>query len=841
MPRALSRVRRQPALLLLGILHSGLALATPHWTFDPSLLYGTGLSAQVLERLNQPHALLAGVYSLELHVNGHLITRQDIRVAETAPGTMQPCLTPALWRRVGVKEDSIQALDDECPALDAQVPGSSFKLDVSTLRLLLSVPQHLMQRTSRHAVNIDELDAGHPLLFVNYMGNAWHAERDGKMGGRHEDTAYLSLNGGVNFGLWQYRQQGSLSLGNQRSPHWQNLRSYLQRPLPRLMGGSQLTLGELYTSGHFFSGLAYHGLSLTSDERLLGERQRGFAPVVRGVAGSNAKVSIRQKGREIYQTTVAPGAFVIDDLAPTNYDGDLEVTVEEADGTVNTFKVPFAALPESLRPGHVHYNFVLGRTRNSVDNSVFADLNYRLGVSNRISAGAGVRVAVGYQALAADAVHLSRAGAIALTVSHSRASMPGHRTHTGWRAGLSYSRTFAPTATHLAIAAYRYSTPGYRDLGDVLGERFSLQGGSGWHSSSYRQRSRLDVSLNQTLGEYGYLFVSGSTQDWHHSHQHERQWQLGYSTMLVRRVSLSLALMRQYTARALADGTQPYQRETSMSLSLSLPLDGNTFSSGYSHSRGGGQYDADLSGSVERTSYHLGVSHTRENVWHASLHQRQANASLGINASLGPQHWQVAGNVQGALALHGGGVTLGPWLGDTFALVEAKGAKGARVGGSGQARIDRNGYALVPALTPYRDNRIFLDPQDAAGHLELEDAEQHSAPYPGAAVKLTFRARLGQALLIHIDAPEGQILPPGTEALDTQGRSVGMLGQGNWLYLRSESTHGQLQLRWGEGEREHCRLDYDAGDAPETPLLRLQAACVTPRGSAAAHALVKVQ
>jgi len=63
--------------------------------------------------------------------------------------------------------------------------------------------------------------------------------------------------------------------------------------------------------------------------------------------------------------------------------------------------------------------------------------------------------------------------------------------------------------------------------------------------------------------------------------------------------------------------------------------------------------------------------------------------------------------------------------------------------------------------------------------------------------------------------------------LDTDGRSVGMLGQGNWLYLRSETARGQLQLRWGESERERCRLDYDTGDAPPAPLLRLQAQCLS--------------
>jgi len=800
------------------------------WQFDPGLLRGMGVSADLVQRFNRPHALLPGIHQMELHINGKSIIRADIRFAENAQGEVRPCLDRALWLRAGVTEEHIQEAEGDCPALSEQVVGSQFQLDPARMRLSLSVPQILLRR-ARTAIGVEALDGGNTLVFVNYMGNGWHSESDGRQWRKPQSSGYLSLSGGANFGLWQYRQQGSFSLGNRRSPHWQNLRSYLQRPLPRVAGGSLLTLGQLYTGGQAFSGLAYHGLSLASDERLLSDRERGFAPVVRGVAASNAKVSIYQKGREIYQTTVAPGGFVIDDLSPTHYEGDLEVIVEEADGTVNTFKVPFAALPDSLRPGHSRYQLALGRTRGNTGNSGFADFNYRHGVNNTLSAGAGVRVAVGYQALAADAVYLSRAGAIGLTVSHSRAHLPGHQRHAGWRAGLSYSRTLDPTDTHIAIAAYRYSTAGYRDLGDVLGERSAIRSGRAWTSSSYQQRSRFDLSLSQPLGEYGSMYLSASMQDWHHSRQHERQWQFGYSTMLAGRASLNVSLMRQYTVPALSGALPPMDgqrlHDTHINLSLSMPLGGASVSSGYSHGQGGSQRDVDMSGSFDQTSYHLGLSHAqRDEVWHASLQQRLPSANLGVNASLGAHHWQMAGNVQGAFALHKGGVTFGPWLGDTFALVEAKGAKGARVGGSGQARIDRFGYALVPALTPYRDNRVFLDLQDAAGTLELDDAEQHTVPYPGAAVKLTFRARHGQALLIHVAAPDGQNLPPGTEALNAEGRSVGMLGQGNWLYLRSETARGTLQLNWGEREDERCRLFYDASAEPEAPLVRLEAPCI---------------
>jgi len=109
--------------------------------------------------------------------------------------------------------------------------------------------------------------------------------------------------------------------------------------------------------------------------------------------------------------------------------------------------------------------------------------------------------------------------------------------------------------------------------------------------------------------------------------------------------------------------------------------------------------------------------------------------------------------------------------------------------------------------------------------VELDDAEQRIAPLPGASVKLTFRTRRGQAFLIHVELPDGQRLPPGTQALDADGRAAGMFGQGNWLYLRSEQTQGRLQLRWGEGDEERCWLGYDGSDKTDAAVVRLRAKC----------------
>jgi len=606
----------------------------------------------------------------------------------------------------------------------------------SKLRWLLALALITPAYTKAAAVPHEQLDAGSRLLFANYKGNYWHAQRSGEQKSR-QDSAFLSLQGGFNLGLWQFRQRGNLSREQGDSPHWYSLQRYLQRPLVGI--GSELSAGELYTGGHLFPALAHNGIQLASDERMLSDNQRGYAPVVRGVAQSNARVSISQNGREIYQTTVSAGTFVIDDLAPTSGNGDLEVTIEEADGSVSRFSLPFTALPQSVRMGHSSYSLAFGRTRDSAANTVFGDVIYQYGLRNNLSVGSGLRVAEGYGRLVIDTVYSNTLGAFDFNLSHSRAKLPNDQGRSGWLAGLSYSRRFAKTHTRLAIAGYRYSTEGYRELPQVQAERAAARGSKPRQAQDLQQqRTRLEINLNQSLGDYGEVFIAAVRKNWHGRKTDDRQWQLGYSKTWGSGISLSLSLLRQYSGTV----KQSHEREeTVTSLSVSIPLgsSGKTHAnSGYQNStRNGAQYDAQLWGQFsEYSRYSLGASHSEQQqrpVLNAKLQQNFPSVNWQLAGSRGQDYWQLSSDIQGAVALHSGGLTFGPPVSDTFALVKAKGAKGTHIDGYPQSRIDRNGYALVPHLSPYRYNRIALKSKDNSVQ------EQQIAPYAGAAVKLRFR------------------------------------------------------------------------------------------------------
>ncbi len=182
---------------------------------------------------------------------------------------------------------------------------------------------------------------------------------------------------------------------------------------------------------------------------------------------------------------------------------------------------------------------------------------------------------------------------------------------------------------------------------------------------------------------------------------------------------------------------------------------------------------------------------------------------------------------------------MGPYLSDTFALIEAKGASGAKVMYGQGARIDHFGYALVPTLTPYRYNTITLDPDGMDFNTELQDGERQIAPYAGSTVKVTFRTLSGYPVLISVRLADGSQLPMGTVVYSTDGSAdnghddnsqehqVGMVGQASQAYLRAENPRGTLILAWGDAADERCKLDYDLGTPKnDQQLYKLDALCV---------------
>lgn len=817
--------------------------AIESYTFDPTLLRGSVLQNSNLSQFNQQDVVSPGSYQFDLYLNGQFLESDKYRFVREGKQIL-PCFDQPQLKRFGLKNPP------EIAAPSCLLPGIGLKdiavnTDLSRLRLDLSIPQALLNGQPRGSVNPDSLDTGESMAFVNYTLNQYHVSyRQGQT--RTLDSTYTNLNGGFNLGLWRYRQQSNFRYDSEFGSHLDTSRRYVQRAI--FPWRSEVLLGDGFTHGHFFSGMGFRGIQLSSDDRMLPDSQRGYAPVVLGVAQSNARVTVLQGKSTVYETTVAPGPFAINDLYATNYAGDLTVVVTEADGSVNTFNVPFAAVPESIRPGQSRYSAIVGRSRYIGDNDLFSEITWQHGLTNSLTFNVGNQLADGYQAMMLGGVYSSWLGAFGMDTTYSHASLPDGGV-SGWMLHLTYSRTFSPTDSTLSIAGYRYSTEGFRDLSDVLGARQSAVVGQHWQSDSYRKRSRFEVAVNQGMGVMGSLTISGSTQDYRNQHGCDNQLQLGWGKTFGNGVAINLSVTR---TRSLGNSTDKYRgygpldnvyssplaqnAQTVTALSLSFPLGGASSAPSVSllanHSQEqGGNYQAALSGSIgdeQPVSYGLNFTtddDRRQSVWGGNLQTRLPYANVTGSLSTAHQYRQASLSLQGAVVAHRGGVTLGPYVGDTFALIEAPGASGAQVMDGQGARIDRLGYALAPGLVPYHYNTIALNPEGMNDKTELEDGHRRVAPYAGATVRLRFNTVRGQALLITALRPDNTPIPMGASVFDEAGNNVGMVGQANQVYLRSDQRAGELKLNWGKAPEQQCKLRYRLISTEDSPIHKLRSPC----------------
>lgn len=371
-----------------------------------------------------------------------------------------PELTKADLRALGVKVDTIpdmKDLDDAVIIDDIShfIDNARYDYDQDNQTLKLVIPQKYRDQAAAGAIEPKFWDDGAPAAWTSYQfsGSQQHY-RSGET-----SSAWLGLESGINLGAWRLRNNSTWS----DNAGWDAIASTLQRDIKTLQ--SQLEIGQTYTNGELFDSVQMTGVKLETDTSMLPTSQQGFAPVVRGIANSDAKVTIRQNGYTIYQSNVSPGPFEIRDLSQVTSGADLEVMVEEADGSEHSFIQASASVPVLQREGAFKYSLAAGRYRGNEgeDEPPFLQGTVIYGLPYGVTTYAGALVASSYQAmLAGTGADLGRFGSASVDVTAARAAFDDGRDDArgmSWRA--QYSRDIPDTDTTVTLASYRYSTSGF--------------------------------------------------------------------------------------------------------------------------------------------------------------------------------------------------------------------------------------------------------------------------------------------------------------------------------------------------------------------------------------------
>lgn len=770
-----------------------------------------------LSFFSRANAQLPGTYASRVRVNDVRLNDENITYLSAKSGELVPQLTPDMLRKWGVdleKYPQLSALAPTIPLtkpLTDYIPQASATLDFSTMTLHLSIPQAAIAGNGKDYIPPSRWDDGVPVAFTDYSFSGSQNEDSDQ---NKTTNQYLNMRNGINLAGWRVRNYSTWSK-TEDTNSWETVDTYIQHDLDALK--AQFTGGESSTQGEVFDSLQYRGLNVVSDEEMLPYSQRGYAPVIRGIASSNAEVSVRQNGYLIYQQNVALGAFEISDLYSTTNSGDLDVTIKEADGTEHHFTQPFSSIAVMQRPGHMKYEVTAARYRaNSGSDQkepLFAQGSLIYGLNNNLTLFGGVTASDDYQAANMGAgIALGPVGTISSDVTAAKTKLDNNTQSTGQSYRLLYTGKIDTTDTNFTLASYRYSTSGYYSFADA-NQKYDHHEDDLFFR--YNKRNRIQASVSQSIAGVS-IYLNGYQQDYWQTSQKERSLSAGLNTVVE---SISVHLAYTYSKTDEDGGDQMVSFGFSVPLSKWLPRAWSNYNlSNTKH--GYTRQSLGLNGTLlddQRLSYSMQQSHSNHDgddtsSLYGSYRSQYANVNAGYYYS-SDNSQQLSYGVSGAIVAHPHGITLAQPLGNQFAIVNANHASGVRFQNQRGIQTDWQGNAVIPSLTPYQENNIRVDTTSLPEDVDTSDTAVTVIPSRNAAVVANFDAHVGYRALITVMRPGGKTVPFGAVATTLSPVLSGIIDDTGTLYLAGVPETVKIAVKWGNTEDQQCTASVSLGAA----------------------------
>lgn len=788
------------------LLYSNSAISDD--VFDINAI-NTGIESEVadvnsLGYLSQVGGQLPGTYFVDIYINNNLVENKSITfVYDEKSKKLIPEITKKMLLDWGVKNSASQEFsdikdNDNIRNIEEIIPSAKLGYQFEVNQLQISIPQIGLENTSRGYVEPSEWDDGINAAFVNYTARYnkyWYKDKE------NNNNSFLGLRSGINLNAWRLRNHSTYSKTAGES-HWNNLQTYLERDIRALK--SRLTIGETSSDNGVMESNPYRGIRLASDESMLPQSQRGFAPVVTGIAQTNAVVTVRQNGHVIYQTSVPPGEFSINDLYPTSYSGDLDVTIEEANGTIRSFVQPFSAVPMMQRAGGLKYSLDIGKY--NVDGARrkpnFAQASAIYGLPYNMSIYGGVLVSPDYHAYTmGTGVNLGNIGAISTDITQASTTLIDKNKADGQSYRVQYSKYLPGTGTSFSLVSYRYSTKNYYDFSSSNNYFYDMG----------RKKQQFQASVSQSLDGIGHLTINGYQQYY---------WDKGGSDK-----NLTMSFSSNYNAMnysvAYSYTKQEYSNtnDQMLSFNLSIPFDigqkNNWVNYSYNTSKNG-----DLLSSLSFNGTRLEDNNLQYDItqrYNHSKNEYSNSVSANYIVSAGeysagynydPKYNSVDLGATGALLLHSGGITASRMIYDSAVLVKAEDIDNLKVNNTQALYTDSAGYAVIPTVTRYERNKVSVDTATLTGNNDVAINTTTVVPTQGAIVLANFQAKRGARILLKL-VNNGKPIAFGTQVFvfaHDQQITSGIVANDGEVYLSGVPEQSLIKVKWGNNQNQQCSV-----------------------------------
>lgn len=838
------------------------SLAKSEVYFNPRFLSDDVENIADLSVFESGQEVPEGSYRVDVYLNDGYLFIKDINFKlDEKQSKLTPCFTKSDLTRMGVNVISLPGQEvgkektkegeegslDSCKLLSEIISDSTSTFDVGLQRLSLTIPQIYLADTARGYISPDLWDQGIPAGIINYSltGNQSRMQS-----GENRSYTYLNLQSGINLGAWRLRDNSTWTHttgSNRNETKWEHINTFLERGINQIR--SRLVIGDSYTEGSIFDSFNFRGIQLSSDSNMLPDSQRGFAPVIRGTARGTADVTIKQNGYEVYRNTFPPGPFIIDDLYANGNSGDLHVTITEADGSTQSFVVPFSTVPLLQREGHSEYSITAGEYRSG--SSFQKKQNFFQGTLMRgLSYGwtmyGGGQLADRYRSVNLGlGKNIGVLGALSLDITQANAKLPDDSNHQGQSVRFLYSKSMNSTGTTFQLAGYRYSTKGFYTFADTTYKRmqgYSIETQDGtvevtptytdYFNLAYNKREKLQLSMSQQLGDVTTLYITGTHEKYWNTSRADKQLQVGLNTLFK---GITWGINYSLSKNSWQDGNDQV-----IALNANIPLNqwmrtdsdsiwkNSTVSYNASHdfkgeaSNTAGLYgtlleDNNLSYSVQ-AGYKGGGQQQSSGTGSTSLNYRGTYGNSNVGYSYNKNSRQFYYGVSGGILAHENGITLSQPMNDTVVLIKAPGADNVRIENQTGVKTDWRGYAVLPYATEYRENRIALDTNTLANNVDLDEPVVSVIPTKGAIVRASFNPKVGVKVIMTL-MHKGKAVPFGAIVSLKDNNSSSIVADEGQVYLTGLPLSGQLTVRWGNGADSQCEVNYALPENSQSELL----------------------
>lgn len=757
--------------------------------------------------------LRAGKHSVAIYVNGKKIKTLQTKFVEDAEGAVVPCIPQKVFSYLNLDQKRLPPdwHEKACINIAATLKGATANYNYDDETLQVTIPQIYFIQGIEGMIPPSRWDEGINAMSLNYS-------LSGTSGiSRYGDYSawYGDLNTLLRLGAWRVATLDTFSGGSQNKHRIQHLQSYAQRAIGSSL--SELTLGNFNTSGSLFATVPLTGVRWQSDERMLPWTMKGYAPQIRGVANSNAVITIKQNNSTLYERNIPPGEFNITDLNTPGYGGNLEVTIRESDGTIKTFNVPYSSLPQLVRKERFIWSLAGGQVRRygyTYAPELF-ESTLRYGFTDNVTLYGGVQATTdnAYQGISSGAAFNTLLGAVSVDVYQSESRNDTRKSgslkdKTKIRVGL--AKQLSETKTFLALSGYHHLGDKYYTLDDYMVMRETARGEE---TKFNRYRNSVDVSLNQLLpDEWGDVALTGLWESNNDSAADGSRstWVLSYRNNYDS-INYNLSMSKALTAQG--------KEETSFYAAFSIPLAPNkifppTLRTSMAYSSDQAALKTSVNGS------HQGENHTSS--FNSYFNQSSKTQSqFGLNIGHTDSYLQKSlsysksmtsnvfgANLSGSALIHDEGIHFFSYPGDTLVLIKALGGEGASIGNIALAKIRSDGYGIIPNLMPYEENRLVINTRGAPLGFDIGDEDETIiVPTAGAVVKAEYKSMRKDkaAVLGRVKDVSGKPLPFGAQIYDGDNGQAGTVGQGGIVIVSLPEQYQPLKVSWEtEGKKQSC-------------------------------------